>query len=79
MFCLESYNTQLQSWEVPAACEVRCLCSGAAKAPGMCCHSHTFAVSPPPQLDVVSSKQISLCGFPINTSQGELVNMDEAF
>lgn len=79
MFCLESSDTQLLSWDVPAACEVRCLCSGPAKAPGVRCHSHTFAVSLPPQLDVVSSKQTSLCGFPINTSQGELVNMDEAF
>lgn len=48
LFCLESYNTQLQSWDMPAASKVRCLYSGAAKAPGICCHSHTFAVSLPP-------------------------------
>lgn len=40
---------------------------------------HVLAVPLPPQLDVVSSKQISLCGFPVNASQGELVNMDEVF
>ena len=32
-----------------------------------------------PWLDVASGKQISLCAFSINTSRGELVNMDEAF
>lgn len=52
---------------------------GVAEAPGISFNSHTFAVSLLPRLDVVSSKKISLCGFPINTSQGELVNMDEAF
>ena len=51
---------------------------GVAKAPGILTVTHLL-VSLLPRLDVVSSKRISLCGFPINTSQGELVNMDEAF
>lgn len=50
-----------------------------AEAPGICCNSYTFAVSLLPQSDVVSSKQTSLCGFPVTTSQGELVDEDEAF
>lgn len=63
---------------MPASFEIRCLRLGVGR------HLESaftviFAVSLPPWLDVVSSKHISLCGFPINTSQGELVNMDEAF
>lgn len=77
LFCPELCGTQLQRWHVPSS-EVRCLCSGVAEASEICGHSHIFALSLPPQLDVVFSKQISLCGFPINTSQGGLVNMDEA-
>lgn len=75
----ESHCTHLESWGAPASSEVRCPCLGLAKTPEICSHSHTFAMSLLPWLYVVSSKQISLCGFPINTSQGELVNMDEAF
>lgn len=52
---------------------------GVSQAPETCVYSHTLALSFLRQLNVVFSKQISLCGFPINTSQGELVNMDEAF
>lgn len=50
-----------------------------AEAPGIFCNSYAFAVSVLPQSDVISSKQTSLCGFPVNTSQGELVDVDEAF
>lgn len=68
--CPESCNAQLQGCNAPASFEVRCLCLHVSEAPGTCRHSHTFAGSLLTRV---------LCGFPINTSQGGLVNMDEAF